>query len=786
MFYVAPNGNDAWSGQVADATDSDGPFKTLERAQEAVRTLIADGMDDDVEVQLRGGDYYLEQPLVFDERDSGRDGYRVIYRNYRDEVPVIYGGRGISGWEPYQGDIYRAEVRPDWVFFTMTENGVRSFKARHPNQGYNEARVVNDHISRRQFGYSEGDVPTLTDISALQAFIWPGGPDGHWNWFSDIIPVLQLDAERQVITLKSETRYDLGEGSRYYLQGALELLDEPGEFYLDSAAGMLYYWPRQTPIEAQVITAPLMSHIVQFSGSSPESPVHDITLNGLEIVGSDFVDTFVSARGGQTGDNTYTGEDGMVYLENAQNIAIRNSHLHSAGLHAVYINGWAQDNAVENNWIHDIGFSGVLLNGPWMGHEIINRGNQIVNNHIHDTGQLVGHGTGIQIVQSAENRIAYNLIHDTSRYAISLKSPRPGSLLGQRADGVSINESNVLDYNLTRDNVIEFNDVSRANLDSQDTGVVEAWGVANPGNSIRNNLIHDSNIPFSFGFGVYMDDASNGFEITNNIIYDLQLSGGGTLRSVFMIKGIGSRIANNVAALNFAGSGVETFEMAGEANRDLTFENNIFYLSGDTAYTFINWDDARLAASEDNLFYNANRTYRVEVRQRETYDGIPAQSLSQWQQVLDGRYDQETITDDPQFIDVQTRDLRLQPDSPAYDLGFKDIDVARIGLTSAFPYDDPNDPIDRLYLSSDQSGYLPTLRLAVGDEAQLGLTGRTVMGYVASLVGATIYFDTSDEQVATVNELGQVQATGTGEGLVTAQVSKDGVEKTARLFVVVE
>ena len=40
-FYVAPNGNDQWSGTLAEpnSTNTDGPFASISRAQEAVRLL---------------------------------------------------------------------------------------------------------------------------------------------------------------------------------------------------------------------------------------------------------------------------------------------------------------------------------------------------------------------------------------------------------------------------------------------------------------------------------------------------------------------------------------------------------------------------------------------------------------------------------------------------------------------------------------------------------------------------------------------------------------------------
>ena len=42
-IYVAPNGNDTWSGRLAapDAAGTDGPFATLERARDEVRARRA-------------------------------------------------------------------------------------------------------------------------------------------------------------------------------------------------------------------------------------------------------------------------------------------------------------------------------------------------------------------------------------------------------------------------------------------------------------------------------------------------------------------------------------------------------------------------------------------------------------------------------------------------------------------------------------------------------------------------------------------------------------------------
>ncbi len=108
------------------------------------------------------------------------------------------------------------------------------------------------------------------------------------------------------------------------------------------------------------------------------------------------------------------------------------------------------------------------------------------------------------------------------------------------------------------------------------------------------------------------------------------------------------------------------------------------------------------------------------------------------------------------------------------------------GLQTSFPFDDPSDALAVLFLATDRAGYSGTVTLSAGDEAQLGLTGRTVTGYVASLVRARIGFISSDEQVVTVNEMGQVVAINSGEAYITASVLKGTAQHSVDLTVLVE
>ena len=70
-FFVATDGNDNNSGTMAS------PFRSLQRAQEAVRALPPPPKRPQVSVWFRQGTYFFGQPAVFGAADSGSSGKRT-------------------------------------------------------------------------------------------------------------------------------------------------------------------------------------------------------------------------------------------------------------------------------------------------------------------------------------------------------------------------------------------------------------------------------------------------------------------------------------------------------------------------------------------------------------------------------------------------------------------------------------------------------------------------------------------------------------------------------------
>ena len=101
-IYVSGQGKDEWSGSIPSPNPmkNDGPFKTLERAREKMRTLKKRGnlSERSVTVWLRGGHYYRETTFELTAEDSGTLDNPIIYRAYNNEKVHLLGGQEIEGF----------------------------------------------------------------------------------------------------------------------------------------------------------------------------------------------------------------------------------------------------------------------------------------------------------------------------------------------------------------------------------------------------------------------------------------------------------------------------------------------------------------------------------------------------------------------------------------------------------------------------------------------------------------------------------------------------------------
>jgi len=696
VFYVcAASGDDANSG------DEAAPFRTIPRAQGAVRETIAAGMTGDVVVHLRGGVYYLDAALHFDARDSGRDGHQVIYRSYPGERAEIVGGRPVSGWEHVGDGLYRAPMPKDRVFWALFENGQWCPPAREPNEGYLRAADGSQTAEGTTVTFAEGDLPEPFDWRHARVAIWAGAfhEGNNYDWWETIAPIEEVDWDTRTIRLATRTYWNASKGNRYYVMGAKAFLDQPGEWHLDRDEGALYYRPRRTPIEEQCIVAPTTKSVIRVEGESMDRLAENIVFQDLVLSQSDAPGTFAPGVAAST--------QGLVYMRNARNISLRDCHIYGAGGNGVSFEQYNQGHVVSGCLIEEVGYCAVMVLGFWPGggpfnspaEAFVNRGHTITDNYLRGGGRRVGHGSGVWIHHSGENEVSYNLIEDMPRYGVELLGSsyefmKPAPERGH--DGVyygqTVTWENHMEFIHTRGNRIVFNELRDLMKNGQDGGAITAWGTGT-GNVISDNLIHSMNAFWSQNhgilIGIYLDDAAKHFTVTRNVVARLS---GSDMVYPFLIKGVHNVVSNNIAADNQARASFYMIKagLAGlpdsvpgvedEPVEHATFTRNIAYQrGGSTVYQFYPWTDTMVAESDHNVFYHPDGAYQVVIDWRP----VP---WEEWRRLLGGKYDQHSVLADPEFTDPEHFDYRLRPGSPALALGFEEIDLSRVGPRPGFRF----------------------------------------------------------------------------------------------------
>lgn len=447
-----------------------------------------------------------------------------------------------------QPGIYEANVGKGFECNTMFENGERSVLARTPNEGYILTKGAEVGNTTRIM-YYEGDLPKEFDYRDVTVYIW-GGSHGELksNWVPDINPVTDIDFESGTMGLRDHLTYKAAEGIRYYVQGSRDFLDHPGEFYLDKKEGILYYWPRNYPIESQEIIVPTTDRVLYIQGTVSQHAAN-LRFEGLKFTISNFGSSF-------SGPSRLENE-AMVFIDNANNITIKDCVISNAGYNAISLSNYAQENTIYGNLIENFGLHGVSLwstygynaaNIKSAEQGYINKNNIISNNIIRNGGQSVGHGTGIHLVNSGDNQITHNMIHNMPRQGIALSGTSfPYMELMGKIYGVPITWENHFDFAYVRNNRIAYNHIFDVMNDASDGGGINLFGTGK-GNIIENNYLHDIvAVPGGVCVGIYLDDASNYTTVRNNILERIGNENTRISRAI-VLKGVNVVCENNIIA----------------------------------------------------------------------------------------------------------------------------------------------------------------------------------------------------------------------------------------------
>ena len=513
-FFVATSGDDANAGTLAE------PFATIDRARQAVRPLIAAGLKSDVKIWIRQGVYRPNEPLKFGPEDSGDEQHGVTYAAYPGETVVISGGRPIVDWKPTASKIWTAIVPGaqdgQWPFRHLFVNGRRAVRARTPNQDADEphwklagAQLAAD-LSRYTLTLPDGLLDNWSNPSDIEVMV-------AGNWAINRLPVQSIDPDAGVVVLApphavGHSAIRPGPGRWCCFENAIELLDQPGEWYLDRQSGVLSYWPLPGEDMTHVeVIAPTLQRIVEVTGTQ-EQPVRNLHFQGFcfEHTG------LALPEGGYMGiqachctqGKEWTGTWGRVpaairwdFVQQSSLEDCTLAHLGGCGVELV---AGCHDNLIQGNQVVDVSGNGIMLGGPKSEAEVPKR-NRISNNHVYDCGVEYYGAIGIWIGFAQQAVISHNLVH------------------GLPYSGISVGWQWNAEPTSCKENTIEYNHVYDVMNRLCDGGCFYTLGFQ-PGTVFRGNHLHDARRSrYAQGApnnGMFIDQGSKGYLFEQNVIYN--------------------------------------------------------------------------------------------------------------------------------------------------------------------------------------------------------------------------------------------------------------------------
>ena len=476
-IYVAPDGDDSNPGTFAE------PLRTVAKARALVRTKNS-AMTADITVYLRGGTYPQTSTLTFTNADSGSGGFYVRYMAYQNERPLLTGGQPIKGWKVSDpsSNIYSASAGST-PFRQLYVNGVKAIRARSPNLGTDGAANFN-----RLSGYDN----TAHNVQVSSSYV------SNWNnltkvemhlmtaWVDNTLRIASVTTSGNTASIKFQSpedallfvrpsptldNYNTGQPGRvFYFENAYEMLDQPGEWYLDETANVAYYKPRTgEDMATATVVVPMVETILSVKGTSTSTSdqASYLWFQGLTFAHATYMRPsqygFLDYQSGQynltapaNNKQTVGRPNAGVSVMNAHHIQFeRNMFTQMAATGLDFISG-THDDRIIGNVFTEIGGNGISVGkftadettefhvpyNPSDTNEICTN-DTIKNNYIHHvttefqgasgiaggyprnvdiehnevaganfTAIILGYGLTTSVNAMASNKIDYNNIHD--------------------------------------------------------------------------------------------------------------------------------------------------------------------------------------------------------------------------------------------------------------------------------------------------------------------------------------------------------------------------------------
>lgn len=658
-LYVSADASADGQGTLSDPVSLQGAKDKLKTMKETV----VEG--DKATVYLMGGTYSVDDTIKF----TADDMPNVTYKAYDKNRVEITGAKPITGFT--ESTANGVKVFTKKIDKTV---GVYSFKSlfsdtnelrvpRFPEEGYFtvKATAPEDDIwteENRPWEYTLGQRSFYGDTADLTVdFRNPQDVNVrilHF-WHDELAFIKNFDKASGKVTMSRPSSMLIQDFDRYYFENVFEALNEPGEWYLDSQEGLLYYVPFEGE-KADTLT---------LYGSDVEQLIEINGVNGISFENIAFTrtDWEIPSKGSKLSMGDWSVQNdmdfpqaaldvkGVVTVNYAENIHFKNCEFTDLGASGLKFMDGVKNSSVENSYFENIAATAIYAGGMnCLPDEPDYTSNiTIKNNEIYKYGRKFYCAIGIHITYCDTAEVVNNEIHDGYYTGISC-----GWVWGYAYHVTkNINISRNLIYNIGQGWL-------------SDMGGIYMLG-KQPGTVLSENVIHnvaaDPGEGGYGGWGIYLDEGSSFMSVEKNLVYACGS------QSLNIHYGEGNVIRNNIAALSAEGQ-VNPGIDKGESHATAMYYNNIF-LTNENVPIYINmlntshfYDNSNvmwsLSKGDDLCFKIRDDIINLSTAQKEGYINYP-------------------IIEDPGFKDAKNFDFALTEESPAVASNFEIWDYSVAG-----------------------------------------------------------------------------------------------------------
>jgi len=489
----------------------------------ALESLLRAHEGENLRVRLGPGVYKVSRPLVIGSDPKGKERSLEFIGN----GSTISGGIEVKAWRRTtnatsfdvidgKGSIWEADV-PSVLNTSDIGSRVQLWKGRSRLTLARSAELYYEKCSKTSITYKQGDIgDSYHDMGSILLVLYN-------RWTATYNRIASIDRSSRTINLTSGgfTPSDSdGGGSRYYISNAREHLDQPGEFYIDRIRGKISIFVAggEDPNDdgdSYVVAAPL--ELLRVEGSL-DAPARDVSFENIDFAYTRAESPAILS--GASGQSAEFLEHAMVNVAHASFVRISSCTFRHTGGYAFQTGEGTHHVAILDSFATDLGAGGVRL-----GTEMPTRNATdyvVSGNVLEDGGHVWQMGCGILAQKVSNVQISHN---EVSHF---------------RYTGVSIGWDWGYMPTVVQNITISNNHIHHIGLGYlSDMGCIYTLGHI-PKSIIHHNLCTDVQSYGYGGWGYYTDEGSRDLTFESNLAVRTKCAG------QFQHYGTDNLVRNNI------------------------------------------------------------------------------------------------------------------------------------------------------------------------------------------------------------------------------------------------